>query len=65
MKIRLPLNGQSPRTLREAARDPWDWWEASPRPSTPPEHMAGVIIFLVIVIIGVAGTLHFVLKGVQ
>jgi hypothetical protein len=64
MKIRPPLNGQSPRTLREASRDPWDWWETSPRPSTPPEHMAGAIIFLVIVIISVAGALHLFLRSV-
>lgn len=27
MKTRPPLNGLTPRTLREASRDPWDWWE--------------------------------------
>lgn len=30
MLTRLPLNGLQPRTAREAARDPWDWWDAPP-----------------------------------
>lgn len=33
MLTRQPLNGLQPRTEREAARDPWDWWEApAPKP---------------------------------
>jgi hypothetical protein len=51
--------------MRETVRDPWDWLEASPRPSTPAEHMAGVIIFLVVVILGIAGALHLFLRGAQ
>ncbi len=27
MKTRPPLNGLTPRTMQETARDPWDWWE--------------------------------------
>jgi len=58
MKLRPPLNALTPRTLREASRDPWDWWEASPRPSTPIETVVGVVVFLVSVIVGAAWALH-------
>jgi hypothetical protein len=62
MKTRPPLNGLTPRTMREARRDPYDWWRASPRPSTPAEHLAGAIIFIVIMILGAIGLLHWWLK---
>jgi hypothetical protein len=31
--LRKPLNAMQPRTVREASRDPFDWWEAYPRRS--------------------------------
>jgi hypothetical protein len=27
MQMRAPLNGLQPRESREAARNPYDWWE--------------------------------------
>ena len=50
MKIRKTLNGLMPRTARDACRDPWDWFEASPRPDTPAEQIAGFILALVIAV---------------
>ena len=59
MKIRSTLNGLAPRTLRDAARDPWDWLQASPRPDTPAEKAAGFVLVLIISIIGAAALLHW------
>ena len=63
MKIRSTLNGMTPRTLRDARRDPYDWWRgpfrASPRPDTPAERIAGVVLALIIGIIGAAALLHW------
>lgn len=59
MKIRSTINGLAPRTLRDACRDPWDWFEASPRPDTPAEVMAGVVLAMVISIVGAAALLHW------
>ena len=59
MKIRSTLNGLAPRTLRDAARDPYDWLQASPRPDTPAEKVAGVVLAVVIGIIGAAALVHW------
>lgn len=63
MKIRSTLNGLTPRTMRDARRDPYDWWrgpfKASPRSDTPAEQIAGVVLALIIGIIGAAALLHW------
>ena len=59
MKLRSTLNGLQPRTLRDAARDPWDWLQASPRPDTRGEQAAGVVLAVVIGIVGAAALLHW------
>ena len=79
MKIRPPLNGLTPRTMRDAARDQFDWWDpttkqvyrhnakrdpldwlqASPRPDTPAEQVAGVVLAVVIGILGAAALVHW------
>ena len=62
MKIRSTLNGLTPRTMRDARRDPYDWWrgpERSPRPCTPAEEIAGVVLMLIIGIIGAAALVHW------
>ena len=59
MKIRSTLNGLTPRTLRDARRDPYDWWRGSPRPDTRGEQIAGVVLAVVIGIVGAAAMLHW------
>ena len=59
MKIRSTLNGLTPRTMRDAIRDPWDWLQASPRPDTPAEQIAGVVLALIIGIVGAAALAHW------
>jgi hypothetical protein len=59
MKIRATLNGLLPRTLRDAARDPYDWLQVSPRPDTPAEKMAGFVLVLIVSIIGAASLVHW------
>lgn len=62
MKIRSKLNGLTPRTLRDARRDPYDWWRGparSPRPDTPAEVMAGVVLTVVIGIVLAAALVHW------
>lgn len=63
MKIRSKLNGLTPRTLRDARRDPYDWWRgpfrASPRPCTPAEEIAGVVLAVVIGIVMAAALVHW------
>lgn len=63
MKTRHTLNGLTPRTMSDARRDPGDWWRgpyrASPRPSTPAETIAGVVLAVVIGIVGAATLLHW------
>ena len=59
MRIRPPLNGLIPRTMREARRDPYDWWRASPRPETRGEQIAGVVLAVVIGILGAAALVHW------
>ncbi len=36
MMVRRTINGMQPRTTRDAARDPFDWWE-----SREPTHILG------------------------
>lgn len=63
MKIRSTLNDLTPRTMRDARRDPYDWWRgplrASALPCTPAEELAGVVLAVVIGIIGAATLLHW------
>jgi len=59
VKIRQTLNNLTPRTLREARRDPYDWWRASPRPDTRGEQIAGVALAVVIGIVLTAALLHW------
>lgn len=63
MKLRSTLNGRMPRTLRDARRDPYDWWRgpfrASPRPCTPAEEIAGVVLAVVIGIVMAAALVHW------
>lgn len=59
MKLRSTLNGLAPRTLRDACRDPWDWYEASQRPDTPAEQVAGFVLVLIISVIGAASLVHW------
>ena len=59
MKLRSTINGMMPRTLRDAARDPWDWLQASPRPDTPAEQVAGVVLAVVLGIVLAALLVHW------
>lgn len=63
MRIRSTLNGMTPRTLRDARRDPYDWWRgpfrASPRPDTPAEQALGFVMALIIGIVGAALLVHW------
>lgn len=59
MKIRTTINGRMPRTLRDACRDPWDWFETSPRPGTPTEQALGLALAIVIGIVLAAAVLHW------
>jgi hypothetical protein len=60
--IRKTLNALTPRTLRDARRDPYDWWrgpERSPRPNTAGEQIAGVVLTIIIGIVGAVALVHW------
>jgi hypothetical protein len=62
MMIRKTLNNLAPRTMRDARRDPYDWWrgpERSPRPDSPAEQIAGVVLTIIIGIVGAVALVHW------